>query len=205
MKTALAIFGAIALIGIIAFAGLVFVGVREADKIVDTAHTFADETVEAVGRSWDVDELISRGSPEFLAAGTREQFKQVTDLGARSVGALITAEPATCELTNYVYTTEAGRVGQASCTVAAAHERGTVSYELNLVYRDKNWKLLLFVFNANVEDEASVQVLYTVRQPVAGNAMQISFREKKIGYATMGDATIGVGARLNSKIENIAP
>lgn len=203
MKTVLAIIGAVALIAIAAFAGLVFVGVRKAGPILEAAHAYADDTIAAVGADWDVDELLARGAPELLQAGTREEFLQVTELGKRAVGSITEAQPAACELTQYLYTSNEGEVAQATCAATAQHERGAVQYQLNLIYRDDAWKLLFFFFNAEVEENAPVVVMVTPEESQIKNAAQISFRAQAIGYMAPTKTEIGAGAQLSSKIDNL--
>ena len=139
----------------------------------------------------------------MLQAGTREEFMEVTEFGKRMVGSITEAEPAACELTQYLYTSDQGEVAQATCATTAQHERGTVQYQLNLIYRDDAWKLLFFFFNAEVEESAPVVVMVTPEDTQISSAKQISFRAQAIGYTAPIKIEIGAGAQASSKIDNL--
>ena len=203
MKTFLAIIGTLTLFLVAAIAAFIFTGIRKVGPLLEAAHSFADDTITAVGTDWDVDELLSRASPEMRSVATTAQFKEVTDLGKRSVGALVSATPAQCTLTQYTYTTAEGEVGQANCTATATHERGGVSYQLNLIYRDDAWKLLLFVFNAEITEDAPVQVDFTAPALTQPQTISVSFRGQSFGLTQQVDRKAGIGANLTKKIDNL--
>lgn len=203
MRTFLAIIGALALLLVGVIAVLIFIGARNTGPILKTAHEYTDDTIKAVGAEWDVNELLARASPEMRNAGTRAQFKEVTDLGKRSVGSLTSAQPAECTLTNYTYSTGQGELAQASCTTTAAHERGTVSYRLNLIYRDGNWKILLFVFNAEIAEDAPVQVDFTTPIASAPRAIAVSLKEQSVSFSQQAENTAGIRVNLKRKIDNL--
>ena len=202
MKTFLAIIGGLALLVIALFAVLVFIGVREAAPLLGEAQDYADDTIAAVGADWDVDELLDRAAPEMLQAGSRADFEQVTNLGKRSIGSLVSAEPAVCELTQYAYTTETGKVAQASCATTATHERGNASYKVNLINRDDTWQLLFFFFNAEVTEEAPVQVEFRPAATAIATPLTVSVRGRSVGIGKFDSAEIGIGAETSPKIEN---
>ena len=143
----------------------------------------------------------------MLSAGTRQQFEQVTNLGQQALGRITTAEPAICELTQYIFSND-GELAEAGCIVNAAHERGNAAYTVNLVYRNDEWKLLGFFFKGEVTQEAPVQVEFTpTRSPLtkisSSPAIAVSLKSRSIGMSKPSGLNIGVGAATSTKIENV--
>ncbi len=203
MKTFLAVLGALALIVIILFVALFFVGYQRATPLIEEAETYADETIQAVATNWNGAELSARASPEMTALLSDGALQQIMDAGKFQFGPMTTYDGATCTLTHYQLHSSTGETVVAQCTANAEFEKASGSFLVNLVKRSDEWKVLGFFVSLVETKEVTVQVDYRPHAKPKWSSIELSIDKVSFGLSANTTAHAGAGVGPYAKIENM--
>lgn len=202
MRNFLAIIGAFAL-GFIAVSAALFVwGAQRSEPLLTQATAFADDAIPAIATDWNAAAFVARAAPElaalFAQAGSVEQM--MSD-GRRLVGVMTDYQGAECQMAQHLLSTDQGEIYIADCVAAARHERADADYQLRVLKRQGEWKLLGFFVIPKNSRPGPVQVSLPDGGDYRGGAVQISLRNRTFGVvANPGQAA---GARIDgAKIDN---
>ena len=206
MKTFLAIIGALALVIIIGIVALGVAGTQRIKPLLKEAHAYVDESVPAIATEWKGDELYGRAATELRELLEGGALDQIMQAGAFQLGAMISAEPATCELARYEYT-EQGEFATASCRVDADFEKATAEILVNILKREGQWRIFGFFITPKEAKDGVVTVAYPVALPAAQsnalNRFEVSLQKRSIGLTSGASEETGASIISAAKIENI--
>jgi len=201
VKTLLAIIGALALIIIILFAAIVVVGVQQTKPLMDEAHAYANESIEAIGKAWEGDEFWARSSPEMQEALDRAQADQLMSSAAFQLGALVKNNGAACQITQFEYGTD-GVFATAQCTGVAEFQKAHADYLLNIVKRKDEWKIYGFFVLPGEDADGAVTVAYEPA-PFRPSSIAFSWKTLSAGVSSGDRLTAGASVNAGAKVENV--
>ena len=203
MKTFLAIIGALALLFFAALGGLFFYGVQKVGPMIDQAHAYADESILAVATTWDGAALMARAAPELEELLGNGALDALMAEGNRLLGEMEDYAGAECTITNYQFTSAAGELALAACQATATHKLGSAQYALNIVMRNKEWKVLGFFVTPENTERGPVQVQFVPEQPQGKQYFGVSVSPQiSIGVSDAGSIAPFAGIGEWEKIEN---
>jgi hypothetical protein len=142
MKKFLMIFGGIALVGVLAIAGLIGWAAYRGSALDGESKAFVDAAVPAIARNWSKQELLDRAAPELTAKTTPEQLAMIFDTLAK-LGTMVEYEGAKGDAT-MSYGTDAGSGISANYEAKARFQNGGVVFRVGLVKREGRWMILNF-------------------------------------------------------------
>jgi hypothetical protein len=148
MKKALAIFGGIVLLLLVAVVGVfIYVG-RSGSGLDASSRAYVDVVVPAIVAGWSLDELEKRASPQFLKAADHRQmvalFSKLSQLGA-----LKHYDGAKGD-SNVSFTTKDGKVVSAKYLAHASFENGDAEIRIALIQIENQWQVLGFFVNSPI-------------------------------------------------------
>jgi hypothetical protein len=142
MKKFLMIFGGIALVAVLAIAGMIGWAAYRGRALDGESKAFVDAAVPAIASNWNKQELIDRAAPELKAKATPEQLAMIFDTLAR-LGPMVEYEGATGQAT-MSYETGAGSNVFGKYDATARFQNGSAVFHIGLVKRDGRWTILNF-------------------------------------------------------------
>ncbi len=125
-------------VGIIVYHGIQF------DR---QSREYVKEAVVAIAQDWDKEELVGRGSREFLAVSDEDIEKVMVKF--RELGALQSYQGASGQA-NMNYTTDAGKRVTARYVANLEFETGPATAVVDLIREDGQWKIYHFTINSKV-------------------------------------------------------
>jgi len=148
MKKALAIFGGIVLVLLLAFAGVFLYVAHIGPELDASSKAYVDSVVPVILRGWSVDELEKRASPQFLKVAKRDQmtmlFSKLSQLGA------LKQYDGSKGDANISYTTKEGKVISAKYLAHARFENGDAEIRIALIQINGEWRILGFYVNSPI-------------------------------------------------------
>lgn len=148
MRTFLAVVGTITLVCVFAVFGSGLFLLSQLGPLMDEAKAYADKSIVAIATEWRVEELTSRGSPEFLDATTPERLDEIITQSAELFGGLINYHNgAICEIAQQYYSTSRPHYASSVCYALVEFEKAEGKFKLSLIKRQNTWKIRGFVLN----------------------------------------------------------
>jgi hypothetical protein len=143
MKTTLIIIGAI--VAFCCVGGIVFglFAWRTGTGVMAEAQQFGDETLAAVGKNWDAEELWRRGTAEFHEQVPRSEVEALMRTLSGAVGPYRSIESRVTGI-NYQSNTADGTYLRTEYSGLAQFEKGTATVEMTLLRRGERWGVLKF-------------------------------------------------------------
>ena len=204
MKTFLAIIGGLVIVGLMIVAGLFVIGLNALKPLTAEATAFADAAIPAIGADWDKSEFRTRATPELLSVISNGGLDDLMNAGKRQLGSIVSYDGATCTITHAEMNTTDGQIVKADCTASATFEKSKASFDLGLLKRDDEWKLLRFYITLPAAD-TSVDVAFTPDAPPTDKSLRVSFSADAVAL-TRDVALSGAGAGVETperKLKNL--
>lgn len=142
MKKFLMVFGAIALVGVLAIGGMIGWAAYRGSALDSESKAFVDAAVPAIAKNWNKQKLLDRAAPELKAKATPEQLTLIFDTLAK-LGPTVEYEGAKGDAV-MSYGTDAGSGISATYEAKARFQNGGVILRIGLVKRDGRWMILNF-------------------------------------------------------------
>ena len=202
MRTILAIIGALALIVIVLFVGFIFVGVQKIAPLMEESVAFADESMPAITKEWDGEELWARAAPELRELLGNGGLEQLMSTGSYQIGNLVEHGGAECTLTHFEFNTGNGELALAQCTGKSRFEKAIAGYRLDIVKRKGEWKILGFFITPEEKVEQPVTVSHTMKRSAPTKKLEISLDKFSIGVSSGTSFDAGADIAIGTKIEN---
>lgn len=203
MKTILAIVGTLALLVVIMFGALFFIGYQRVQPIFDEAQEFADTAIPAIAANWDGEELSSRAAPELADILQNGVLEELMTTASFQLGAMTSYSGASCQITRYEINTDNGEFVLAECLATGEFEKANASFRVDILKRNSEWKILGFYVTPELAGNQPVQVAYTTSTPRRMDKLEISIVRMSIGVSSMPVQRPGVSIGSHNKIENI--
>ena len=148
MKKALAIFGGIVLVLLLALGSVVLYFARIGSSLDASSKAYVDSIVPVIASGWSVEELEKRSSPQFLKVAKHDQivilFSKLSQLGA-----LKHYDGAKGD-SNISFTTKEGKVVSAKYLAHATFENGDADIRIALIQIESQWQILSFFVNSPI-------------------------------------------------------
>lgn len=197
MRAILAVIGAFA-IGIAAIIGaLFFIGKQRSGPLLEAAHAYTDEAVPAITAEWNGDALWSRAAPELMMLLENGAVEELMGVGSFQMDRLVNYEKPLCVLTAYEIRSGTGERAFAQCTGKAEYKRITARYTLNVVMRDKEWRILGFFIEA--EKESGRPAIVSYRSNLQDRDISIGFALDKLSVSRSPGASLEAGAEIAAR------
>ncbi|MEM6415902.1 MAG: hypothetical protein AAF720_14735 [Pseudomonadota bacterium] len=172
MRVVLWILALIGIIFILFISSIVIFGfqlAKDVKPLVEGAPVYAEESIRAYAENWDSQAILDRASPEMLQAINQNPMG-LTSLsnGLKAVaGPLKTLATPVCVNADYTQTVDGQRAFSAACSTNGQTERADLAFNINVIHRADQWKLLGIFVNINPTEPAdqTVQVNYNRASP----------------------------------------
>ncbi len=182
----LAVFGAVVLLFFVTIFGFGVFGAGKIAELSKGAAAYADESIAAYGAAWDEGVILDRAAPELISElsskpGAIDTLSLLMDTQA---GQFVSAEPSSCGNFSYSATTAAGEIFTASCAAKGTVAKGAADYNVSVVYRAKEWRLLGFFVNITAPDRpAATLVSFVEEHDVRPVGLEAAFGERSIAVS----------------------
>ncbi len=113
------------------------------------AKAFIEETVRALGASWNKQEVLKRSSIEFAKEVTDAQMDGITKICAERLGPLDTYYGADGKV-GVFYSAEYGKYLQGQYIAEANFQKGKGKISVSVLKRKGKWQLLGFLVDSEV-------------------------------------------------------
>lgn len=142
MKKFLMIFGAIALVCVVALGGMIGWAAYRGSALDKESKAYVDDAVPAITRSWNKQELLDRAAPEFKAKIAPDQLTTIFASLAQ-FGPMIEYQGAKGDAA-MSYGTEGFNGTSAQYEAKARFQNGSAIFRIALVKKDGRWMIVGF-------------------------------------------------------------
>ena len=139
MKKFLMIFGAVALVVVVASAIAIGVAAYRGNALDAESKAFVDAAVPAIASGWNKQELLDRATPELREMAKPEQLAALFDALSR-LGPIVEYEGAKGDAT-MAFTSGSGGTVSAKYEAKAQFKNGTAIFRIVLMKRDGRWMI----------------------------------------------------------------